>query len=71
MMCLLIFMQEPTLEGQGGVVGTLAALAAYYSDTGPLDSCSLDLGWSHPNATVGAKSVVNTANCGSTSAAGR
>ena len=56
--------QEPTTEGQGGLVGALAGLVDYYTSLGPFDTCTLDLGWSHPNATVTEKSVVNTNSCG-------
>ena len=60
----LDFAQEPTLEGQGGPVGTFAALAAFYDSTGAFSTCGLDLGWAHPNATAGPKAVDNRQGCG-------
>lgn len=61
---LLVHVQEPTLEGQGGPTGTFAALAAFYTDSQPYSACGLDLGWGHPNATVTAASVDNREGCG-------
>jgi hypothetical protein len=50
-------LQEPTTEGQGGFIGNLAAMADYFTSTTPIDICSLDLGWGHPNATIDSRSV--------------
>lgn len=49
---------EPTTEGQGGITGSLAALAEYYDGMSPQDDCQLDLGFSHPNARRTEKTVV-------------
>ena len=56
-------MQEPTTEGQGGFTGAVAGLAAYYTGTAPINLCSLDLGFSHPNATVDATAIVSILGC--------
>lgn len=48
---------EPTTEGAGGFTGAVAALASYYTTSAPIDVCSLDLGWSHPNATIDSRAV--------------
>lgn len=47
-----------------GITGALAALSEYFTAKQTAqDDCGLDLGWSHPNATVTAKSIDNTAEC--------
>jgi hypothetical protein len=53
--CLVL--QEPTTDGQVGFIGNLAAMAEYLTSTAPIDICSLDLGWGHPNATIDFRSV--------------
>lgn len=45
------------MEGQGGFTGALAALAAHFTSSGPIDICSLQLGFDAPNATAGATAV--------------
>lgn len=57
---------EPTTEGQGGFTGAVAGLASYYTSSAPINLCSLDLGWSHPNATIDAKAVCGSASPTST-----
>jgi len=52
---------EPTTEGAGGFTAAVAALASYYTASAPIDLCSLDLGWSHPNATIDSRAF-----CGAT-----
>lgn len=49
---------EPTTEGQGGITGSLAALAEYYDGMTPQNDCQLDLGFNHPNARRTSKTVV-------------
>lgn len=47
-----------------GITGALAALSEYFTTKQTKqDDCGLDLGWGHPNATVSAKSIDNTAEC--------
>jgi hypothetical protein len=47
-----------------GITGALAALSEYFTTKQTKqDDCGLDLGWGHPNATVTAKSIDNTAEC--------
>lgn len=53
---------EPTIEGQGGFTGAVAALASYYTTSKPIDLCSLDLGWRHQNATIDAAAVCKSAS---------
>jgi hypothetical protein len=57
---------EPTTEGAGGFTGAVAALASYYTTSAPIDVCSLDLGWSHPNATVDARAVCGASRTATT-----
>lgn len=56
---------EQTTDGQTSFVNALAALAGYYSNNQTAgNDCGLDLGWTHPNATViRGVSVNNTAVC--------
>lgn len=61
-----IWLQEPTIEGQGGFTGAVAALASYYTASKPIDLCSLDLGWGHKNATIDARAVCQSASSVST-----
>lgn len=51
-------------DGVTGITGALAALSEYFTtNQAKQDDCGLDLGWAHPNATVTAKSINNTAEC--------
>jgi hypothetical protein len=51
-------------DGVTGITGALAALSEYFTTKQTKqDDCGLDLGWGHPNATVTAKSIDNTAEC--------
>lgn len=55
---------ETTTDGITGITGALAALTAYFTtNQGKQTDCGLDLGWTHPNATLLAKSINNTAVC--------
>ncbi|KAK9830768.1 hypothetical protein WJX74_006277 [Apatococcus lobatus] len=56
---------EQTTDGQTSFVNALAALAGYYSNNQTASNdCGLDLGWTHPNATIiQGVSVNNTAIC--------
>mmetsp|Transcript_6836 Transcript_6836/g.19716 ORF Transcript_6836/g.19716 Transcript_6836/m.19716 type:complete len:804 (+) Transcript_6836:5446-7857(+) len=55
---------ESTTDGISGITGALAGLGEYFTtNQGPQDDCGLDLGWTHPNATVLEKSINNTAVC--------
>lgn len=51
-------------DGVTGITGALAALGEFFTtNQGRQTDCGLDLGWTHPNATVTAKSINNTAEC--------
>jgi hypothetical protein len=64
---LVVTLTRPAMhpaDGVTGITGALAALSEYFTTMQTKqDDCGLDLGWSHPNATVTAKSIDNTAEC--------
>ena len=43
---------EVAIDYNAGYTGALARLAGYFADQQPFSDCGLDLGWSHPNASV-------------------
>lgn len=43
---------EVAIDYNAAFTGALARLVDYYQDMHPFSDCSLDLGWSHANATL-------------------
>ncbi|KAK9819681.1 hypothetical protein WJX72_001055 [[Myrmecia] bisecta] len=61
---------EATTDGSTCFAGALAGLASYFTNNQTaINDCQLDLGWTHPNATMTPKSVNNTAGCSGLQAA--
>lgn len=51
-------------DGVSGISGAFAGLAEYYkAKQTKQDDCGLDLGWTHPGARLGSRSINNTALC--------
>ena len=43
---------EVSIDYNAAFTGALARLVAFYDGMKPFSDCTLDLGWSHPNATL-------------------
>lgn len=41
-----------SIDYNAAFTGALARLSAFYDNMKPFSDCTLDLGWTHPNATL-------------------